>query len=1099
MSFSFRCANLRTIAIYLFTLFFFVSLSKFQHTAIAQDEDPLQAVQLFEAAFGLQEANKLDRAAVQYARIINQYPEAKVAAEAHYQLGICQFGVGKYKLAATNFDSFLQHKQRDTHKTFIPYALYNLGLSCYEIARNAEAQDATSVDRAIKAFDQLEKDHSKSELVDQGIFFRSQARFLVNDLEGAVSDLKSIVENHPKSSYYGPALIDLGTSYAEMGKHDEATKIYDQFLENNADDPAANEVKLRRLDCRLQMALKDQTASEADSTALFKALAGDYTALAQIDGFELAFHALQQQAFCLARTGAHEEAAAIFENVANKYPDLADTRLAKLNAARNYESAGNDDKAVELLESIAESQPELAIEASWMLCSIDLKNQRYQEAYRRAGRVAEQAKDTRFGAPLLFIQAQAAFQLPGKVDESTALFKKIASDFGDEPIAIESLYNAAFNQLQKRETADVHQIAATFKEKYSNSSYYPEVIELNAEALLLDQDQESAQNEFQVLVDQFPEHSMAGKWILRLAETMSLRGKNEQAISVIQSNLEKLKSSEQKANAYYLLGLSQFNSNENQKAAESLRQSIEIDDKWKYASAVQLLRARTAFRLEDFDSASQMLTSALSDYPEAINRDEMLYRSGQIAEAQNKLEEAALAFQAVISRHAESSWIPESIYKLGWVKSKQNDHGAAAEQFTKLIDQFPKHQLVTDALLARGISHRLAGNITEAITDLKKFLSTADENSNRPAASYELALAYAADGKNREVIETLLPLLEMEPKPKFVDDIHYELGWAYRADEANDKSIEQFRTIVNDYPESPHAAEANFHVAESMYDQKDYEGSSSFYATCIDNAKDDSLKEKAAYKSAWAHYHQNQYNESYTAFEKQVNWYPNGALSADGKFMMAESRFRLGEYGEALKLYKTAIPALDESKNTSQRVKRLARLHGAQSANKTGEHKTAVTMATELTDDESADYYYEGYYELGDAHHKSNENEKAKQAWAKSALVNNKIGARSNYMLGEVSFGEKDYDAAIGFFELVVYRYGGTDAPDEIKVWQALSAYEIARCYHVRIKAETDQQRRSKLIKDAISSYQYVIDNYASNKDLLNQSQKAVTDLKRLQ
>ena len=1096
MSCSFRCASTRTFAT--FTLFFFTSTFVGQ-PCLSQDEDPLKALQMFEVASGLQQAKRFDRAAVQYATIIRQYSDAKVAAEAHYQMGICQFEVGKYKPAATNFDSFLEHKHRDSNKTFIPYALYNLGLSCYEIARNSQNEDGKSVERAIKAFDRLEKEHPKSELVDQGIFFRSQARFLINDLEGAIQDLQKIVDSYPQSGYFGAALIDLGTANVELGKFAEAAKVYDQFLETRPSDPSTNEVKLRRLDCQLQLAIKSESSEQQNAKEGFAKLSEEYQLLASIEGFELAYHAMQQQAYCLAKSGAFLESAKLYESVASNFSDNPDTQLAKLNAARNYELAGGTDKAAELLLEITKSQPNLAIEAAWMLCSIDLNKKQYDAAYQRANEISEKSKESRFHAPILFIQAQAAFHVANKVDESTALFKQIANEYSDQPIAAEALYNATFNQLQQRDTGDVHTLATAFGQKYKNSSYYPEVIELDAEAFLLDQQRDQAQTKFQKLVSEFPEHPLAGKWTLRLAETLSLQGENADAIALIKASMDRFTTTTQKANAFYLVGLSQFNNNETQSAADSLRKSIETDSKWKYAPAVQLLRARTAMRMQEYDLASQFIKNAIKEYPKATNRDEMYFRAGQIAEGKNALDDAATAYENVVTQFSDSTWMPEALYKLGWVNSKQNNHREAGEQFSKLINDFPKHSLSTDALLARGISRRLAGEIAPAIKDLKQFLSVADENSNRPAASYELALAFAADGKHKEVTETLIPLLQINPKPTFIDDIHYELGWSYKELDDAKKSIEQFRNIVEDYPDSSHTAEANFHVGESYYSQKDYETSAAFYAACIDKASDDSLKEKGAYKAAWALYHQEQYDQSFTAFEKQVDWYPDGPLSADGKFMMAESKFKAKEFADALMLYRAAIPALDQSATTINRVKRLARLHGAQSANKSKDYKSAIELATYLTDDENADYYHEGYFELGDALYKQNENEKAKNAWAESAKVNNKVGARSNYMLGEMKFGDKDYDSAIADFELVVFGYGGTNAPDDIKVWQALAAYEIARCYHVRIKGETNADRRSKMTKDAISSYEYVVKHFPSNKDLSKQSQKAIADLKRLQ
>jgi cellulose synthase operon protein C len=1088
----------RVPAIFLFTLVFIV-LHTNNPAAVTAQEDPLEAINIFETAEGLRQAQNYDRAAVQYARVINKYPETQVAAQSYYQMGICQFEDGKFKLAATNFDSFLQHKKKDQAATLIPYALYNLGLSCYEVARAADAQDAESVQRAIKAFDNLEKDHADSDLVEMAIFFRSQSRFLVNDLEGAVKDLTRIIEKYPDSTYHSAAIVDLGATYVEMGKYSEAIKLYDQFLNSKTNDPATNEVKLRKLDCQLQLALKNETVDPQSTQSTIQQLAQQYQALANIDGFNLTYHALAQQAFCLEKTGQNEAAAKVFFDVTQRFPENPASGMAQISAARNYDLAGKPDMAIQLLQSAMENQPQHAVEAAWMLCSLDLRNKRHEQAYQRASQFAEKADGTRFHAPLLFIMAQAAYQLPNRIDESTKLFNQIAKEFPDQSIASEALYNAAFNQLQQRNSADVIAIAEQFEKKYTDSIYYPEVIELHAEALLLEQKRAEAQVLFKKLVNEFPKHSLANKWLLRLAETVAIQGKYQDAIALINANLDTMSTDQQKANALYLLGLNYFNVDENEKAADALKKSYQANSQWKHAAAVVLLQARTSLRLNKNEEARQFITAVLNHYPDSENRDEAIYRAGQIAESANDLDKAAQYYQTLVSEHTDSTWTPDATYKLAWVRSRQNQYQDAVTLLSTLIKSQPESSLATDALLARGINQRLSGNASAAIDDLKQFISLAGTESNLPAARYELALAYSADGKHSEVVDTLLPLLEQQPQPDFADGIHYELGWAYLELKQPKESVKQFNTIVENFPDSNHAAEANFHVGEDFYEQKEYATAQNYYQASIEKAADDSLKEKAAYKFAWALYHQDKFDDSHGAFQKQIELFPDGPLSADAMFMMAECRFRAEQFGEALALYQKAIPRVDQSKNTSTRVRRLARLHAAQSANKVKEYETAVKLASALVDDEKAEYFHEGNYELGDAYYRLNQIDQARQAWTESAKVSNAVGARSNYMLGELMFAQKDHDGAITNFEQVVYRYGGTEAPDDIKVWQALAAYEIARCYHVRIKDETDAARRTELIQDALKSYEYVVKNYPNKNELVAQSQKAIDELKRLQ
>jgi TolA-binding protein len=56
------------------------------------------------------------------------------------------------------------------------------------------------------------------------------------------------------------------------------------------------------------------------------------------------------------------------------------------------------------------------------------------------------------------------------------------------------------------------------------------------------------------------------------------------------------------------------------------------------------------------------------------------------------------------------------------------------------------------------------------------------------------------------------------------------------------------------------------------------------------------------------------------------------------------------------------------------------------------------------------------------------------------------LGARSQFMIGEVHFGEKRYDAAVRMFFRVFDGYGGEQALPEFHHWQAEAMFEAARC-----------------------------------------------------
>jgi hypothetical protein len=98
-------------------------------------------------------------------------------------------------------------------------------------------------------------------------------------------------------------------------------------------------------------------------------------------------------------------------------------------------------------------------------------------------------------------------------------------------------------------------------------------------------------------------------------------------------------------------------------------------------------------------------------------------------------------------------------------------------------------------------------------------------------------------------------------------------------------------------------------------------------------------------------------------------------------------------------------------------------------------------------------------------------------------------------MEGELWFAQQDYAKAVQVFQKVMYGFGGTQAPAEIKNWQARSAYEAGRCSEVLIGDLTGERRR-KAIDAAKKFYEFLLNNH-SDHELAKQSQDRIDELSK--
>ena len=98
--------------------------------------------------------------------------------------------------------------------------------------------------------------------------------------------------------------------------------------------------------------------------------------------------------------------------------------------------------------------------------------------------------------------------------------------------------------------------------------------------------------------------------------------------------------------------------------------------------------------------------------------------------------------------------------------------------------------------------------------------------------------------------------------------------------------------------------------------------------------------------------------------------------------------------------------------------------------------------------------------------------------------------------MGEVYFSQRDFAKAIAEFQRVMYGFGAEKAPEDIKNWQAKSAFEAARCSEVLIE-NLKGEARNKVVTATKEFYQFIVDRHAAH-SLAAQAQSRLGELSKL-
>ena len=485
-------------------------------------------------------------------------------------------------------------------------------------------------------------------------------------------------------------------------------------------------------------------------------------------------------------------------------------------------------------------------------------------------------------------------------------------------------------------------------------------------------------------------------------------------------------------------------------------------------------------------------------------------------DAESAADSYALAFElysAVVDQEPGQTFnaqlIPLAVYGAAWSKLNaavgQNQVPAAQqadEWFTRLIETWPNHELIKDAMAGRGSARQLVDLLADQPepspkTDDVAATDKEGDKGDEEQKLRELGMARAEDGKWNEAIEVFDRLIADYPDSPALDRYRYELAWSLKSatPSQTNAALDQFAAIVEAMPNSPFAAAAHFHLGSADYESDKYESAAQHFETVLDSELPAKVIERARYQLGWSEYRLENYPDAAEQFRQQLAAFPNGPMATDAKVMFAESQFQQDKHGAALEAYRVAKPAVDADGNIDLKMQVLTALHGAQSANESQEFAEAIRFAKPVTgaDDIPEAYQADAWLEIGIAQAGQGDQTTAAESWLKAVASMSVTGARARSLLGESLATQGQYQEALNQFKLVYFGFGGVEAEEKIRPWQAYALYEAARLNQSLCRDAAGPVLRQR-IDEAMTQYHRLLENY-SDSDLAEEAQRQLTKL----
>ena len=1043
-----------------------------------QRESSPEALAIYSDAASYQKNNAFELAAEEWQKFLKDHGDDPKATEARYNLGTCF-----YQLATSGNDpakleeavSLLREaiaKRDDLERPEDAY--FNLGSAIYSQALKDQPEKFAEAD---KAFTDLLQEFPDGNYRDQALFFRGESLYLQNKRAEAEAIYAELVEKHGESPILSNGLYALGVTREELGKFKEAGEVYKQFQEKFKDHKLVTEVRMREAETILQLGNA-------------KAAEEQFAEVAAVENFDRADNAIFRQAYSVALQNRFEDSAKLFKKVVDDFPDSQYAAEAKMAAARSFFRADKGEDADGLFEEISGSKSIFAAEAAHWRARLKLKQKDPDTALQIVDQALPKAETSPFYVNLQLDRADAFFEIPERKQQSIGMYEKLYDDNQNHPLAAQSLYNAAYGAMMMKDYENGLRIAKKFLSKYTRGRLLPDVKNIAGECALQLGKNEEAEKFFADLAKTDDANANGGNlasWQIRQGLTKYVKEDYNGAIQHLEGVYPKLDTNDAKAEAMFLIGMSQFNLNQFEKAQTSLQESLSSNPKWRQADEAMLNLSRSQRKLDNYDEAIVTVDKMIADYPESKLRDRAFFHKAEYNYAKGDFEKASESYAKVLDDWPESSLVPFSLYGKGWSHLRQTQYPEASEFFGKLLEEHQDHRLSNQTRYARAMCRQQMGDFKGGLKDVEQYMEKKPEGKDRADALYVKGLCEVGTKDFENATKTFKTILDEAPDYSGTDKVMYELAWALKSTKKDDEAQSIFQKLANDRPNSQLAAEANYHIGEAAYNAKEYASAIEAYQKALKNAATRSLQEKAIYKLAWSSYQSKNYEDSFKAFEQQVKDFPEGQFIGDARFMKAECLFKNEEYDKAL----TAFTDARKAGGTNKDMTMLMLLHAGQAASQSKKWKESIQWLDQLEQEyPKTRYKSQADYERGWAYQNLEQVGKSITLYKRAAEASrSEVGARARFMLGEAYFSKRDFSNAIREFQRVMYGYGGDAAPETVKRWQSKAAMEAGRCAGVLAGQQPDAQRRAQYVSAAKRFYGYV-----ATKHPRSQEAKAATE-----
>jgi TolA-binding protein len=319
--------------------------------------------------------------------------------------------------------------------------------------------------------------------------------------------------------------------------------------------------------------------------------------------------------------------------------------------------------------------------------------------------------------------------------------------------------------------------------------------------------------------------------------------------------------------------------------------------------SVKFDSAMSAFHAQQYAQANRLFEEFFSDYKivDEIYATAKYYSAESLLKLGRK-DEAAIAFEYLVTNYFWSNYRDKSLYELGLIYFSKKKYEKCRLRFKLLLRDYPKSEFVGSSLYWIGESYSEENKLDEAIQFLEEAVADKRNIGFADYSIYTLANVYEKTGDYNNAVKYYDMLLTYHKNSKLANSAQIRIGICYfKLKDYQSSILELKNPTLNSLPENVYS-ESLYLLATSYYRVAEYSDAEKTYLEILSKFPTSIFIKDSKYGLAWTYFQQKKYNDAYSQFDELSNG--EDSLAIQSLYWKAECKRYLGKNDQANNIYK---------------------------------------------------------------------------------------------------------------------------------------------------------------------------------------------------